>query len=103
MDFLKKNWICIAIGLALLYFLYNSQQRVDELLEKNKQIEIENNELLKKIEASKKKIDTLYLKDTVYIEKIKYIKKETDDKVKSVDTLSISDVQSFFSERYPAE
>lgn len=100
-EFLKKNWLCLVFMAMLVYITYQAQAKITKYE--------------KKIEAFEKQVDSLNYKAKLYIkrinelsnvgdvidDKIDSLKKDVNDKIKYVDTMSVSDLQDFFTKRYP--
>ena len=101
LNFIKNQWFGIFIILVLLWTSYESSKDVEryklELEEINKQIKIyeEKDELLRI------KIDSLSNIDEKVVEKIRTIKEKEYVQLKVVDAMLVSDLQEFFTKRYP--
>ena len=99
LNFIKNQWFGVLIILVLLFLHYQASQEIElyklKLEEINKQIKIyeEKDELLRI------KIDSLSNVDEKVVEKIRTIKEKVQLKV--VDAMLVSDLQEFFTERYP--
>lgn len=91
--FLKDQWLgsCLIV-LAIVYILF-SQHKLAEL---EKQAEKINKVIIKE----KKIIDTLYKTNTKIDNRIKYIEKTKYDTIKIIDTMSVSELQEFFADKY---
>jgi hypothetical protein len=91
--FLKEQWLgsCLIV-LWVLYIIF-SQKTLKDL---EKQAEQTNKVIIKE----KKVIDTLYKNNTVIENKIKYIEKVKYDTIKNIDTMSASELQKFFTDKY---
>lgn len=90
LSFIKEQWLgFLVIALCIVISL---SHRVDD----GKLINIKKD--IKKVE---KEIDTLYLNNTKIEERIRIIKQKEYDTIRIIDTMSISELQSYFSERYP--
>jgi len=92
-DFIKSQWLgFVVIALWIIFLIvFSNDKSINE-----KSVSKEE----KKIEASKARIDSTvrYIKsiDT----KIKLVKIKGDEKIKYIDTMSVSELQSYFSDRY---
>ena len=101
LNFIKNQWFGVLIILVLLFLHYQASQEVElyklKLEEINKQIKIyeEKDELLRI------KIDSLSNVDENVVEKIRTIKEKEYVQLKVVDDMPISELQDFFTERYP--
>lgn len=100
MLFLQRNWLPILLLIIIAYSLINTQIKYNryEKLIKSKEEKIDS--LNKVIKEELDNIEEMKEIDTVYITEIKEIKIKADENIKYVDTMSVSDMQSFFSERY---
>lgn len=101
LNFIKNQWFGVLIILVLLFLNLQSQREIslyeEKLQEINDQIEIyeERDELLRI------KIDSLSNVDEKVVEKIRTIKEKEYVQLKVVDDMPISELQDFFTERYP--
>lgn len=100
MNIIQKYWFPILMIGVLIYLLINSQNKINMY-----QQEIENHKLdIKDLEEQVVKdlriINKLKSKDTIFIDRIERIKGETNEKIKLVDTMSVSSMQSFYTDRY---
>ena len=101
LNFIKNQWFGVLIILVLLFLNLQSQREIslyeEKLQEINDQIEIyeERDELLRI------KIDSLSNVDEKVVEKIRTIKEKEYLQLKVVDDMPISELQDFFTERYP--
>ncbi len=101
--FFKKQWFSVLIILVLILIQYKSQE---ELISHKEQIK----ELRQKIDKHKTKgveiqlkIDSLSNVDQEVITKIKTIKQKEYVQIKVVDSLPVSKLQQFFTDKYPKE
>ena len=101
MKFLEKHWFSILLIGVLCFVLFKSQSKINELEEEAIKIEKENELLELKVDESLERIKALSEQDTIYLDSIITIKEKLYVKIKTVDTMSISELQSFFTERYP--
>ena len=101
LNFLKNQWFGLLIIIVLLFLNLQSQKEIslyeEQLQEINEQIKIyeEKDELLRI------KIDSLSNVDEKVVEKIRTIKEKEYVQLKVVDAMLVSDLQEFFTERYP--
>jgi hypothetical protein len=91
----------VIITVIWIFFTLHSQQKNSVLLEQTKNLEIQISELEKKDHESAKIIDSLSKIDTVIVNKIKTIKQKEYVQIKVIDSLPISGLQKYFSDRYP--
>lgn len=100
LNFFKEQWLgSLLIIIWVLSVLVYQNKREDLLLEaKNLNVKIEklNNEL----DTYKKEVDSLKKVDTIIIERIKRIKEKEYVQIKVIDSLTISELQKFFTDRY---
>ena len=101
LNFLKNQWFGLLIIIVLLFLNLQSQKEIslyeEQLREINEQIKIyeEKDELLRI------KIDSLSNVDEKVVEKIRTIKEKEYVQLKVVDAMLVSDLQEFFTDRYP--
>ena len=101
LNFIKNQWFGVLIIIVLLFLNLQSQREIslyeEQLQEINDQIEIyeERDELLRI------KIDSLSNVDEKVVEKIRTIKEKEYVQLKVVDAMLVSDLQEFFTDRYP--
>lgn len=101
LDSLEKQWLAIVVAALWLFTYTANQEKNNALLEQTKNLEIQILDLEKKDHASAKIIDSLSKVDTVIVNKIKTIKQKEYVQVKVIDSLPISGLQKYFSDRYP--
>lgn len=101
LDSLEKQWLAVVVAALWLFSYTANQEKNNALLEQTKNLEIKISELEKKDHESAKLIDSLSKIDTVIVNKIKTIKQKEYVQVKVIDSLPISGLQKFFSDRYP--
>lgn len=99
-NYLSKNWILIIIIIIGGYILIDGDADIRKYKKEIKELKSDIKDLNKIIENNLILIDELSKQDTIYLEKIKIIKQKADVQTIYVDTMSISDKQNFFSERY---
>lgn len=101
LDSLEKQWLAIVIAALWLFSYTANQEKNNALLEQTKLLEVKITELEKKDDESAKIIDSLSKIDTVIVNKIKTIKQKEYVQVKVIDSLPVSGLQKYFSDRYP--
>lgn len=100
-DSLERQWLAVVVA-ALWLFSYNiNQDKNDKLIQQTKDLEEQVLALEKEAHKSAKIIDSLSKIDTVIVTKIKTIKQKEYVQIKVIDSLPISGLQKYFSERYP--
>jgi|TARA_R100001463_G_scaffold23074_4_gene55212 hypothetical protein len=99
-NFLKDQWFSLIIIAVLLFMQMESDKTVaiyeTQLVELKKELElykIKDRNLIKKI-------DSLSSIDKEIVEKIKIIKQKEYVQVKMVDSIPVSELQQFFTDRY---
>jgi hypothetical protein len=99
MNFIKNQWLAgVVIIIWIIVSLSSNNNK--ELLEETKQLKIEVDSL-QTISAGKgKQIDSLSEVDTLIVNKIKTIKEKEYVEIKVIDSLPISGLQQFFTDRY---
>tara|TARA_R110000782_G_scaffold190556_2_gene280421 strand:- start:1102 stop:1428 length:327 start_codon:yes stop_codon:yes gene_type:complete len=98
---LEKQWLGIIV-IAVWLFVYSSnKEKTNLLLEQTNLLESKIEMLELKADKSKKVIDSLYRADSLIVTRIKIIKQKEYVQVKIIDSLPISGLQKFFSDRYP--
>ena len=99
-NFVKNQWLAfILLLLSILYFLY-SQNEMSHLEEQKEDLEKRVEALDKKELHYWKKLATLKVEHKTIFQKEKILIQKEYDTIKSVDTMSTSELQSFFSDRY---
>jgi len=99
-NFFKNQWLSLAIIFLLIFMQIKSDESIA-------QYEIQLNELQEKLDYYKANdlklkysIDSLSTLDKEVIEKIRVIKEKEYVQVKVVDSMPISKLQQFFTDRY---
>ena len=101
LDSLERQWLAVIIA-ALWLFSYTANQEKNEMLiEHTKDLEAKVLVLEEEAHKSAKIIDSLSKIDTVIVSKIKIVKQKEYVQVKVIDSLPISGLQKYFSDRYP--
>jgi predicted nucleic acid-binding protein len=77
------------------------QNKKNELLNKAYILESKLKQLEKKAKIELKDVDSLKTIDTIIVTRIKIIKQKEYEKIRIIDSLPISGLQSYFTERYP--
>lgn len=103
MKFLIDNWFLVLFLVVLIYLLVQSQINENKYKKENSDFKLKVKNLEIKISKDIKVIDSLCKLDSIYSAKIEKLKSETKDKIKFVDTMSVSDMQSFYSDRYSSK
>ena len=99
MNFIKNQWLAgVVIIIWIIVSLSSNNNK--ELLEETKQLKIEVDSLQTISGEKGKKIDSLSEVDTLIVNKIKTIKEKEYVEIKVIDSLPISGLQQFFTDRY---
>ena len=101
--FIKEQWLgSILIVLFILFLIYG--------IEKNSELKKEKEALEKEIEMLEQKellhwykLDSLKVSESTIIQKEKTLIQIQHDTIKVIDTMSISELQSYFTDRYNQE
>jgi len=102
-NFIKQQWLgSILIVLFILFLLYgigknNELKKEKERLEKDIEL-LEQKELLHWY-----KLDSLKVSESTIIQKEKTLIQIQHDTIKVIDTMSISELQEYFTDRYHQE
>lgn len=100
LSFMKKQWLGSAMAVLIIFFYFWSDQKTQVLLEKSEQLEKEVQKLEKTKTQSLSKIDSLSKLDKDIEYKIEYITKKGNDKILSIDTLTVDELQEYFTKEY---
>jgi hypothetical protein len=99
--FFKEQWLGSILIIVWLISVFIYQHKKNELLEKAYVLEAKIKELEKKASAELKSVDSLKTIDTIIVTRIRIIKQKEYEKIRIIDSLPISGLQSYFTERYP--
>ena len=99
--FLKEQWLGSILIIVWLISIFIYQHKKNELLNKAYILEVKIKELQKKAKVELKDVDSLKTIDTIIVTRIKIIKQKEYEKIRIIDSLPISGLQSYFTERYP--
>ena len=99
--FIKSQWLgFILIVIFIIFSMFNTEETA-----KYKKERVDFNNKISSLELlaskNKKLIDSLKKIDGVYVEKIKVIKQKEYEKIYIIDSLPASELQGYFTERYP--
>jgi len=100
MSNITDNWFPLLLLAVLIFLLIRSQIDINkyksQVIDYKEKIET----LRHQIDVDMHIIDSLSDIDVVFVKEIDTIKLKADEKIKFVDTMSVSDMQSFYSDRY---
>jgi hypothetical protein len=100
---LKERAFIVAVILGILILgIFNIWHvlKIDRLNDENAVLRAKILQSEKKVIELKKSVDTITLIVEKKVEKIKYLKKTEYVKVKMVDSMPISNIQQYFTDRY---
>ena len=99
--YLRDQYLAVIITVIWIFFTIHNQNKSDILIQQTKKLEREILVLEKKDRQSKIIIDSLSRVDTIIVTKIKTIKQKEYVQIKIIDSIPISELQEYFSKRYP--
>lgn len=99
--FLRQQWLGSILIVFWIIGVFIYQIKKKELVEKAYVLEAKVKELEKKASIELKSVDSFKTIDTFIVTKIKIIKQKEYEKIRIIDSLPISGLQSYFTERYP--
>jgi hypothetical protein len=98
--FFKGQWLgSILIVLFILFLLYGIRQN-DELMKERQRLEKDIELLEQREESHWDKLDSLKMTENTIIQKEKIFIKIQHDTIKIIDSMSVSELQSYFTDRY---
>jgi septal ring factor EnvC (AmiA/AmiB activator) len=100
--FLKEQWLTCVIIIVLVFMQVQADAKVAIYKEALKQLEVKIEQYKKSDEKLRHKIDSLSSLEKEVIREIKTIKEKEYVQIKVVDSLPISELQQFFTDRYPS-
>ena len=100
MNFIKNQWLAGVI--IIIWILASLHSRVDnnKLLDEANHLKVEVDSLQDVSAEKAKKIDSLSKVDTIIVDKIKTIKEKEYVEIKVIDSMPVSGLQQFFTDRY---
>jgi predicted nucleic acid-binding protein len=99
--FFKEQWLGSILIIVWIISVFIYQHKRNELLNKAYILETKIKELEKKAKVELKSVDSLKAIDTIIVTRIKIIKQKEYEEIRVIDSLPISGLQSYFTERYP--
>lgn len=100
-NYLKEQYLAVIITVIWIFFTLHSQQKTAVLLEQTKKLEREILVLEEKDHESSRIIDSLSRVDTLIVNRIKIIKQKEYVQIRIIDSLPVSGLQQYFTDRYP--
>ena len=100
MNFIKNQWLAGVI--IIIWILASLHNRMDnnKLLDEANHLKVEVDSLQDISKQKAKQIDSLSKVDTIIVDKIKTIKEKEYVEIKVIDSLPVSGLQQFFTDRY---
>lgn len=99
--FFKEQWLGSILIIVWLVSVFIYQHKKNELRNKAYVLEAKVKNLENKAKTELKSVDSLKAIDTVIVNKIKIIKQKEYEKIRIIDSLPISGLQQYFTDRYP--
>lgn len=99
--FFKEQWLGSLLIILWIISVFMYQGKKNELLNKAYILEAKVKELQKKAKTELKDIDSLKTIDTIIVTRIKIIKQKEYEKIRIIDSLPVSGLQQYFTDRYP--
>lgn len=99
-NFIKQQWLgSFLIVLFILFLLYGIKENSD-LKKEKQQLEKEIEQLEIKEKLHWYKLDSLKINESTIIKKEKILIQIQRDTIKVIDTMSVSELQKYFTDRY---
>ena len=100
-NYLREQYLAVMITVIWLFFTLYNQEKTAVLLEQTKKLEREILVLEEKDHESSRIIDSLSRVDTLIVNRIKIIKQKEYVQIRIIDSLPVSGLQQYFTDRYP--
>lgn len=100
MNFIKNQWLAGVIIIIWILASLHSRMDNNKLLDEANHLKVEVDSLQDISEQKAKQIDSLSKVDTIIVDKIKTIKEKEYVEIKVIDSLPVSGLQQFFTDRY---
>ena len=100
MSFIKNQWLAGVIVIIWIIASLHSSINNDKLLDKANHLKVEVDSLQDVSAEKAKQIDSLSKVDTIIVDKIKTIKETEYVEKRIIDSLPVSGLQQFFTDRY---
>lgn len=100
--FLKEQWLTCVIIIVLVFMQVQADAKVAIYKEALKHLELKIEQYKKSDEELRYKIDSLSSLEKEVIREIETIKEKEYVQIKVVNSLPISELQQFFTDRYPS-
>jgi hypothetical protein len=99
-NFLKNQWLGSILAILFILFLLYDSLKKNELRDQKEKLEKEIKVLEQKEELHWNKLDSLKISENTIIRKEKILIQIQHDTIKVIDTMSISELQKYFANRY---
>jgi hypothetical protein len=103
LSFFKEQWLGSALIIIWLLSIVLYQNNRDQLVKESETLKTKIESLEKKAATYKKEESELKKIDTIIVDRIKKIKEKEYVQIKVIDSLPISGLQKFFTDRYSEE
>jgi hypothetical protein len=100
-NYLKEQYLAVIIIIILMFFTFSEQQKNNVLLKQVVTLENKILVLKEKDRESSIIIDSLSRVDTLIVNRIKIIKQKEYVQIRIIDSLPVSGLQQYFTDRYP--
>jgi len=101
-DFLRDQWLALGIIILLIFIQIHSDAKIDIYQKVIEKLEIEIEQYKKTDKELKYMIDSLSSIERDVVKEIQTIKEKEYVQIKVVDSMPISELQQFFTDRYPS-
>ena len=98
--FIKEQWLGFILIILFILFLLYGVIKNNELKREKQRLEKEVKELKQKEELHWNKLDSLKITENTIIKKEKLLIQIQHDTIKIIDTMSVSELQKYFTNRY---
>jgi hypothetical protein len=98
--FIKQQWLGFILIIFFFLFLLYGIEKKNELKKEKQRLEKEIKVLEQKEQLHWSKLDSLKVSESTIIEKEKTLIQIQHDTIKIIDTMSVSELQKFFTNRY---
>jgi hypothetical protein len=98
--FIKQQWLGFILIVFFFLFLLYGIEKKNELLKEKQRLEKEIEVLEQKEQLHWYKLDSLKVSENTIIKKEKILIQIQHDTIKVIDTMSVSELQKYFTNRY---
>jgi hypothetical protein len=100
LNYLREQYLAVIITVILIFFTFSEQQKNNVLLKQVVELEGKILVLEEKDHEAAKVIDSLSKVDTLIVNRIKTIKEKEYVQIRIIDSLPVSELQKYFTDRY---